>query len=456
MLRDILMVSALMLFMSGCGGGGSSTVNTSLSNDLNDSTSSDVTNTSKQSATAEELYNSFNIGFGDNSSFGFEGKTQEVIWVSAGDLVLDDDIATNSYYQDIKKFDASKFSSLQQKLKNSKFIVCWTTKYWQESWYDVAKLQKVMDQGYIPVFSYWYFADELDGGLPSQAHIQEYYEHNLKFAAFLKQFKGTKIIIMEPEFNKDIVISSSANQEKFASIISNAIDTIKANTDDVLFSLSMMDTGNRGVEEKYAKCGYEYCALGDQEEWAKPEIIYNALLDKIDFISFNQMIGQFSRDHDNPGAYKAPNPKAYSNEEMGIEYLATRISNMSKFLHQKYNKPVFMPYIAIATATWSDSNQNSVVEYSELDTDGWEEEANRVYANLMNSKDELKANGLFGFAVMSLFDNPQNDINGYQYYIFNEYHLGVIKTSAVDEVDAYRLGDIEFKQEIIDIVFSGN
>jgi len=470
-MRKLLLLLFLILALNGCGGGGGSTQtdtnNTQVPTDPNDTTtppnnsvvSTDPNDTTtpvdtNSVITADGLYSSFHVGFGDSSSFGFEGNTQEVVWLSAGDLVGETSISQNSYYQDIKNFDGTQFDYLQQKLKNSKFVVCWATKYWQESWYDVKKLQSVMDRGYIPVFSYWYFADELDGGLPSEAHIQEYYEHNMRLAKFLQQFKGTKIVIMEPEFNKDIVISSQANQEKFASIISNAIDTIKNNTQDVLFSLSMMDTGNRGVDELYPKCGYDHCALGDQSEWARPEIIYNALMDKLDFISFNQMIGQFSRDHDNPGYYKAPNPKAYTNEELGIEYLAQRISNMSSFLHQKYNKPIFMPYIAIATATWSDANQNSVVEYSELDLSGWEDEANSVYWELMNSKEQLIQNGLFGFAVMNLFDNPQNDINGYQYFIFNEYHLGIIKTSAIDEKSLYRLGDIVFKQNIVDTVFS--
>ncbi|MBN2826119.1 MAG: hypothetical protein JXQ76_12385, partial [Campylobacterales bacterium] len=399
------------------------------------------------------LFHAFHVGFGDSGSFGFRGVTQEVVWLSSIDLILDDNIEQNAYYQDILHFDASQFDYLQSKLKNSKFVVYWVTQYWQENWLDEAQIQKAMDQGYVPVFNYWYFADELAGGLPSSEKIDAYYQHNIKFANFLKKLNGTKLVIMEPEFNKDVVMDSTQNQKSFVTIISQAIDNIKANSDEVLFSLCMTDTGNRGVNETYEKCGYEHCALGDKEEWSKTQYIYNALINKLDFISFKQMIGQFSRNHDNPGAYKAPNPKAYTNEELGIEYLAARMSNMTQFLHEKYHLPVFIPYIAIATATWSDNNQNSTVEYNELDLDGWEVEASSVYASLMQKKEELSKNGLFGFAIMSLFDNPQNVINGYQYFNFNEYHLGAIKTSAIDEVDLYRLGDIDFKRDIIDLVF---
>ena len=68
-------------------------------------------------------------------------------------------------------------------------------------------------------------------------------------------------------------------------------------------------------------------------------------------------------------------------------------------------------------------------------------------------KDELKENGLFGFALMSLFDNPQHDEGGYQYFLQNEYHLGVIKSGATDSVSIASHGDIEFKGNIISNVF---
>ena len=49
---------------------------------------------------------------------------------------------------------------------------------------------------------------------------------------------------------------------------------------------------------------------------------------------------------------------------------------------------------------------------------------------------------------MELFDNPQHDKGGYQYFINNEYHLGIVGTSAVDETDKYLMGDI------VDVLFS--
>ena len=54
---------------------------------------------------------------------------------------------------------------------------------------------------------------------------------------------------------------------------------------------------------------------------------------------------------------------------------------------------------------------------------------------------------------MSLFDNPQHDVGGYQYFMQNEYHLGVLKSSAKDAIDIASFGDIVPKGSIINSVF---
>ncbi len=451
-LRSWISSIALLLTLNGCGGGGGTSTPTV--DDTNDTT--DTNNTViDDSAFTDPLYKEFNVGFGGSGSFGFQNATtgSDPVWLSSIDLMMDDAIEDNGYYQEIKNFDASQFDLLQQKLTNSKYVVYWITKYWQENWNNVTEIQAAMDQGYIPVFNYWYFADELGGGLPTEDEITAYHEHNIKVANFLKQLNGTKFVIMEPEFNKNVVTDADTNQHTFSAIISTAIDNIRNNTSGVLFSLCMMDRGARDVNEVLEGCGYDNCALGDKEEWAKPQTVYNDLIDKLDFISFEQMIGQFGRDHSNPGTYSDPIPGAYTNDELGIEQLPQRIANMAKYLREKYNKPVFMPYIAVATATWNDANANGAIEAGEIDKSGWESEAQSVYAGIMALKTQLLANGMFGFAVMALFDDPQHDIDGYQYFLNNEYHLGIIKSSAVDETDEHANGDIVFKQDIVDTVF---
>jgi hypothetical protein len=400
------------------------------------------------------LLDAFDVGFGGGYSIPFASEEEnKKIWVSSVDLILKNRIEYSGYYNKIKDFDRDAFDELQKSLKSSKFVVYWLTSGWKESWFSRAKIQKAMDKGIVPVFNYWYFGDKLDG-IPSEERQAQYREDNLRLVTFLNKLQGTKLLIMEPEFNKREILSSENRQYKFASIMADAIDTIRAKTTNVYFSLAMTDTGSRGVNSTYEKCEYDMCALGDKGEWSKPEIIYNSLSSRLDFISFQQMVAQFSRDPSNSGTWDNPIPIAYSNEDIGIDYLAQRVANFATFLKEKYNKPVFLPYITIATATWSDSNGNSAIEESEIDTVGWEDEANRVYEELSSMKGELQEKGLFGFAVMSLFDNPQQDAGGYQYFMQNEYHFGILKSSAQGGISIAAHGDIKVKGDLVDTIFN--
>jgi len=411
------------------------------------------------------LYKSFGIGFGSAGAFPFENKqdASKPIWLSSIDLIIDDNIENNKYYADIVKFDSGAFDVLQQKLKSTKYVTYWLTKGWKESWFSVTKIQKGMDKGVVPVFMYWYFGDELGGGFPSDDKVNDYKIDNIKVSNFLHKLKGQKIVIMEPEFNKNVIIEKIENQHKLASIISDAIDKIDSNSSDILYSLCMTDRGRRDINSEFTtNCGYDNCSLGDISEWKKPEIVYQDLLDKnkLDFISFQEMIAQFSRDPNKSTDWGTIIPIKYTDNEMGIEFLASRIVNFAKFLRNKYKKPVFMPFIGIGTATWNDTNNNKNIEISEIDYTGWESQANSVYIKLMAKKNELLGNNFFGFGIMSIFDDPQNDKGGYKFFLHNEYHLGAIKTSAIDgnitndNSNIYMLGDIVPKLNIIDTIFN--
>jgi len=396
------------------------------------------------------------VGIGGSPSFGFLPNipADENVWLSVKRLLLDDNLSTLPYYQDIKNFKPEKFKQLHNYVKDSKFMTFWFVDGWEESWYDLDSIQEAMNAGHIPVFSYWYFGDRLVEGMPNVQKIERYKEDNLRVANLLKKLHGTKMLLMEPEFNKPPVLESEATQHKFASIISNAIDTIKKeNPNEVLFSLSMMDIGNRGVNATLDSCGYENCSLGDKYAWSQSDIVFSDLIDKLDFISFHQMMAQFSRDYDNPGGWDSPNLRVYGDEEIGVDFLADRIANMSLYLHERYNKPIFMPYVTVATATWEDINGDNNVTDNEINYFGWEDKANNFYKRMDELRPTLKANGMFGFSPMALFDNPRQDYGGYQYFMQNEYHLGIIATNSIDELDEAPDGDLYFKGNILDYIY---
>jgi hypothetical protein len=216
----------------------------------------------------------------------------------------------------------------------------------------------------------------------------------------------------------------------------------------------MTDQGSRSVYKTDADCGYVNCALGDKDDWAKLNSMYDYILPHLDFLSFYQILGQFSRDHANSGTWNSPIPRSYSDGERGIDYLPQRIANLSKFLHDTHKKPVYMPYISIPTATWSDSNGNNILEDSEVNPNGWLTKANNVYLGLSQLKTTLKANGLFGYSTMELFDDPRHDYGGYQFLMNNTYHIGIIGSSARDETDIATYGDLRFKGTILNSMFN--
>ncbi|MCK4440587.1 MAG: hypothetical protein KAU90_01185, partial [Sulfurovaceae bacterium] len=347
-----------------------------------------------------------------------------------------------------------KFTRLHNYVKDSKFMTFWFVDGWKESWFDLDSIQEAMNAGHIPVFSYWYFGDKLVEGMPDSQKLEKYKEDNLRVANLLKSLHGTKMLIMEPEFNKPAVLESEDTQHKFASIISDAIDIIKKeNPTELLFTLSMMDIGSRGVNNTMQRCGYENCSLGDKYAWNRSDIVFSDLVEKLDFISFHQIMAQFSRDYNNPGGWDTPNFRVYSEDEIGVDFLADRIANMSLYLHEKYHKPIFMPYVTIATATWDDINNDNNVTDNEINYFGWEKKANNFYKRMEELRPTLKANGMFGFSPMALFDNPRQDYGGYQYFMQNEYHLGIIATDSIDEEDKAPDGNLYFKGNILDHIY---
>jgi hypothetical protein len=377
------------------------------------------------------FFNQFNVGYGGAASFKFYDNK----WLNSTDILLNN-VDEND---EIVDFNESQFNNLSGYLNKSKYVTYWITKGWEESWFNLTKIQKAIDAGKIPVFVYWYLGDELMNGLTS-SKVDEYLEDIRKVNTYFSTLSGQQLWILEPEFNKQNILNNNEEQELFIDTIKNAINIIKNKERKI--SLCMMDTGARDVNSTKV-CGYENCSYGDNDEWDRVKPIYNALLDELDFISFQEMVGQFSRDDNNPGTWDEPNAISHTDDEIGINNLAKRIDNFATYLKTTYNKPVYLPYITIATATWNDSNDDGNITGNEINTSGWEDKASNVYR-------DLNSTSLFGYSIMELFDNPTHDDGGYQYFMQNEYHLGVVKS---DINNSQLTGNIKFKGTILENVF---
>jgi hypothetical protein len=400
------------------------------------------------------IFREFHVGVGGASAFPFASINQEeTIWVSIANLIADEYLADNGYYAQIEGFDGGSFVELQGYLQHAKFFTIWVTQGWEPYWYNRDDIQLLMNRGAIPIFIYRYFGDSLIQSLPTTTQIEAYRADTQRLGNFLSDFNGTKMVIFEPSFNQGAVMQTQSNQEAFASMVSDAIETLKSSDREILFSLSMLDIGSRHLFDTNPLCGYAHCALGDQSGWEKPSMIYEALQDKLDFVSFNEILSQFSRNYENPGEFYAPNPRAFSEEEVGVDYLALRIGNLSQFLHDSYKKPTFLSYLALSTATWSDDNLNGEIESSEVDADGWLMKSSMLYEELRQMQGSLQESGLFGFAIKELFDHPRYEYGSYQYFLQSGYHFGIVGSGALDESDGATHGDLEFKDDILESLF---
>jgi len=382
------------------------------------------------------LFESYGIGVGGADAFKFHHNK----YLNIYDIINND---YTRYDKTITDFNVTAFNHISSYLKHTKYVVFWLTQSWKENWFNVTSIQKLIDQGKTPVFIYWYFGDKLQKKGYLDSHKQKYMQDVIRMATFLKKFHGDKLLLLEPEFNKNDILDDEQERKLFVEIMQEAIDKVKSIATRAYISLTMMDTGSRTTLSDLGKCGYSSCALGDKYEWSRVDSIYKPLVDKLDFLSFNEMLSQFSRDPQNAGGWYNPNPIVYSDEEIGIDYLPQRIDNFAKFLKKKYHKPVFLPYMAIATATWEDINKNNTIENDEINVTGWEQKAQEVYSKI-NTK------SLFGLSVMELFDNPAHDDGGYQFFMQNEYHLGIIKGAIIDKE---LTGAIKEKAHILSTLF---
>ena len=376
------------------------------------------------------LFGKFNIGIGSAQGIDFEAIDGSKIWFNVVDLMTPADLNI-SYYRNIKDYNLTMFEKIQSHLINADSLTLWMVKGWQESWFNKAKLQTLLDNNKTIIFNYWYFGDTIGGDNAIDlilAEKDEYLEDASRLGSFLADLKGTVAVVMEPEFNKASITDSAENSAVFASILKEAMKRIKAQKSDVLLSICPMDTGSRSSVTSYG--GYKRDSLGDKNEWSRFLPVIDILKDELDFITIQEMVGQFTKD-----SSKFPSDElvSYTKDQLGLKDLPKRIENFSSFLNERYYLPVLLGYITLPETGWKDLNGNNLYDDGELIENLWLDESVALYHRLKRNAKSLYNHGLFGFSPMALFDDPDHDLGGYQFFSENEYHIGIIATDAPDD-----------------------
>lgn len=379
-------------------------------------------------------------GFGDRLVWEFDLGNGARHMVSSVDLVRGGPSVAAAPRRLRRALDALREDHA---LGRAGFVSLWVTPDWDSSWFPPQELRGALDGGLTPVFLDWFFGDGLLEAEPRvnvPKRIDRYADHCRRFGRFLGQFDGDILIVMEPELNKPPIEA----WPEFGEIIrKHGIAQIRAGVAEVneatshktrlFFGVALNDNGLRSAAMPDAVYGTK--ARGDSHGWGLSRPLLDVLRPDLDFVGFQEILGQFHRDPGQPDR-----PKANSVEDVGLPQLAERMVNYSDYLHSELGVPVLIPYVGLATSTWADGNGNGLIERGEIEALGWETEAGNVLSDLRDLEPELKHAGVFGLGTMLLFDDPVHDLGGYQYLLDNEYALGLIATDAEDGVPGETFG----------------
>jgi len=222
---------------------------------------------------------------------------------------------------------------LKKELPNVNAVSMWVTRNWREDWYPEKEVNsRLVKKGYIPIFIFYWFADDISPSFVKK-HKKEYFQTLKRFSAYLKKIKGTKIVVLNPEFNENGI----SNSREFDLLQINSILLIKKENSDVLVGICPGDFGN-------------YSVIWDEKNWKtyKPSMQYSAKI--ADFIAFQEM-----------RALRKNSPKEILNTPLRALAFAT-------YLHKTYKKPTFLAYLAISTyGKNGEKNQKKVMqEFKEL------------------------------------------------------------------------------------------
>jgi len=219
----------------------------------------------------------------------------------------------SSYYKNCPyKKQKPLYHFLKKETPNVNSFSVWITRNWKEYWYPAKIVNQFIKKGYTPIFIFYWFADDISPKFVEK-NKQKYFNALHKFKKFLKKIKGKKIVILNPEYNEN----GMHNSKKFDILQSKSILELKE-INNTSVGICLGDFGN-------------YNKIWDNDEWDLYEPSMKLSSKISDFIAFQEM-------------------RALTrNKKEQILNTPLRALAFATYLHQKYNKPTFLAYLAISS-----------------------------------------------------------------------------------------------------------
>ncbi|WP_457563929.1 hypothetical protein [Caminibacter pacificus] len=205
-------------------------------------------------------------------------------------------------------------TALKEEIKNVNAVSVWIIRNWQENWYPVDTINEdFIKKGYTPIFIFYWFADDISPEFV-QKNKTKYFNTLKKFAKYLQKIKGKKIVILNPEYNENGMNDS----KDFDILQAQSILLIKKYDKNAIVGVCLGDFG-------------DYNKIWDEYNWNlnSKSLTFSAKLS--DFIAFQEMRA------------------VTRNTKKQILNTPYRALAFAEYLHQKYNKPTFLAYIAISS-----------------------------------------------------------------------------------------------------------
>jgi|GEM_PF-1646427 len=262
---------------------------------------------------------------------------------------------------------------LKKNLPNVNTISMWITRDWAQNWYPPKDINQLVKKGYTPLFIFYYFGDDISPKFVKR-NWNGYFRKLHLFIRYLQKIKGTKYVIVNPEYNENGMEGSAL----FDRLQGETIIRLKTEVKNIKVGVCPGDFG-------------DYSKIWDIENWETfaPSLRNSGKL--ADFIAFQEM-----------RALTRNKPE----EILNTPYRAWAFA---LYLHKKYQKPTFLAYLAISSyGKKGEEIQREVYR-----------RFSQVLPAMENSAD------LIGINVMDFIDNPQH--TGY----FNqaEKKWGVLTTN---------------------------
>ena len=219
----------------------------------------------------------------------------------------------SSYYKNCpyeKQQPLYKF--LKNETPNVNAVSIWITKGWKKNWYPAKTVNNFIKKGYTPIFIFYWFADDISPKYVSE-HKKEYFKSLKNFSKYLQEINGTKIVILNPEYNEN----GMSDSKNFDILQAKSILILKE-TNNTLVGICPGDFG-------------DYSKIWDDYNWDlfAPSMKLSSKL--ADFIAFQEMRA------------------LTKNSKKEILDTPFRALAFATYLHQKYNKPTFLAYLAVSS-----------------------------------------------------------------------------------------------------------